>query len=301
MPKVNALNFIRTERGDDPKNYIMFLDPSGNVLFMQWRKDGEKPDLPFSCWDDGEWRDGVSGLLPLYGLEKLKTAVTIFLHEGAAGARKVQTLVDTGGAALAAHPWANAISQYTAHLGWPGGVNRARDVDWEPIRKLEPDRRVIVVADNDQGGVEAVTEISRLLQRPLTMLQFDDRFPETFDLANPWPQRPEWWKGPKYIGPSFDDCLRVRPSRRGSARNPRAKKGGRQSLCAKNLLPSGNVRGRPRHIRAQAAEQPAIVERNLNLTVRPFLDARIRLGCWPAICRPSAMVWRTTQAKNPGE
>src|SRR5262249_37199912 len=43
--------------GVDPKHYYVFHDLTGEkIIFIQWRKDGEKPDLPFSFWDDGEWR-----------------------------------------------------------------------------------------------------------------------------------------------------------------------------------------------------------------------------------------------------
>ena len=190
---------------------FLFFDKTGEqVPFVQQRKyseNGEKFDLPWSFWNDGEWRVmEPEGPLPLYGLEQLKDAHTIFLHEGAKTARDVQAVVNEGGAA---HPWAEALSSAT-HLGWPGGVHRARDVDWSPIKKLPAHRRVVLICDNDQGGIDAATTISKLLQRPLMVVLFDDRFPPTFDLADKWPtpeKQKEWWKGDKYVGPSFDDCL----------------------------------------------------------------------------------------------
>jgi Family of unknown function (DUF5906) len=194
--------------GIDPNHYCVFIDQHKNdeVKFIQWRRDGDKPDLPLSFWSDGIWRlMEPDGPLPLYGLDRLKDAAVVFLHEGAKGARTVQALVDDGGEALAAHPWAADLKE-ACHIGWPGGVERPHQVDWGPIKKLAPYIRIVVVADNDQVGIDAVTKISSILQRRMTAIIFDDRFPAGFDLADPWPKRLDWWLNERYIGPTFDEC-----------------------------------------------------------------------------------------------
>ena len=188
---------------------ILFLDPSGKeVLFVEQRtydeKTGKKSVKPWSFWNDGEWRMmEPDGPLPLFGQERVKDAYRVFLHEGAKAARDVQALVD---ARSVSHPWAEDL-RGAAHLGWPGGTSRAGDVDWETIKNPLRDKRVILVCDNDQDGIDAATTISEILQMALEVVLFDGRFRVGFDLADEWPKGEEFWKGEKYVGPSFDDCL----------------------------------------------------------------------------------------------
>ena len=197
------------ELKDAPKEHLcIFYDQSGDhILMIQYRRNGEKPDLPYSFWTDGQWRCmEPDGLLPIYGLEKLNQKAAFFIHEGAKGARDISAMIAEGGATLAVYPWAEALKD-GAHLGWPGGATHANRVDWSPIKKLQPTDRIILVCDHDQVGKEAATTISETLRRPLEVIFIDDRFPPGFDLADPWPVHAEWWQGPKYIGPTFDDCL----------------------------------------------------------------------------------------------
>lgn len=182
-------------------------DRGDNVLFVQQRlvlKNGNKIYLPWSFWSDSEWRRMEPlGPLPLYGLDRLHERSLVMLHEGAKGARDVQALVDSGGP----HPWLAELKMAT-HIGWAGGVERAGDVDFLPLKKLNPRIRLIVVADYDQGGIDAVAKISRILGRSMQMLVFDERFPVNFDLADRWPNNPRWWSArQRYIGPTMDDCL----------------------------------------------------------------------------------------------
>jgi len=191
--------------GVDRKHYCVFLDPTGEeTLFIQWRKEGEKPDWPLSFWSDGIWRMmEPDGPLPLYGLDRLKnTTMAVMLHEGAKGARDVQAMVDAGGD----HPWMRELREYV-HLGWPGGDDSARRVDWTPILKLRSEVRIVLVCDRDVKGENVTSPISSILRRTMMALMFDDRFGTTFDLADPWPRHKEWWDGKRYRGPSLDDCL----------------------------------------------------------------------------------------------
>jgi len=45
-------------------------------------------------------------------------------------------------------------------------------VDWEPLRRLPPYVQVIVVADHDPAGENAVSKISFELQRRMKVLRF---------------------------------------------------------------------------------------------------------------------------------
>jgi hypothetical protein len=196
--------------GVDPKEYFVFRDPEGLTLMVQWRRvreeDGRPYYLPFCKWSDGVWRMmEPDGLLPLYGLDTLKHGERwlVMVHEGAKCARHVQTLVDN----KVDHPWLEDLDRYD-HVGWPGGVNGVDRVDWEPLKQLAWDRDVVLVCDNDLSGMNVARPISRQLQRPLMMVRFDSRFPNTFDLADEWPRNPKWWqRDGRYCGPTLDDFL----------------------------------------------------------------------------------------------
>jgi hypothetical protein len=206
-------DIARDNDGIDPWLFE-FLDYDGeHVLFVQQRiKRGDKKiDLPWSLWSDGAWRMmEPDGLLPLFGLDSLRTASRVFIHEGAKSALAARAINDPdlrerfSFSHLENHPWAANI-KYAHHVGWPGGALSPHRVDWQPIRQLAKHVVVILVADHDQPGEEAISAISRLLKRQLMVVRFDDRFPERFDLADEWPNRPDWWDGPQYKGPSVDD------------------------------------------------------------------------------------------------
>ena len=155
-----------------PKRHLcIFHDRTGEyITFVQWRKDGEKPDLPYSCWSDGKWRNiEPDGELPLFGLETIKHKMCVMIHEGAKGARAVREMLEAG----PTHPWHEDLKD-AAHIGWPGGAERPHQVDWTPIKNLRPNVRVVVVADHDQVGIDAVARISSILRRNMSAIMFDD-------------------------------------------------------------------------------------------------------------------------------
>jgi hypothetical protein len=199
--------------GADSSDLYLYPEPSGDLtLMVQWRKlneEGKSRWLTYTLWSDKVWRMMEPEFLPLFGLDKLfgparheYGRLRIMIHEGAKAARRVYELLKRGD-----HPWHEDLKLYT-HLGWAGGVHRVHEVDWKPIKKLNPDYRVTLACDHDVGGVNAASEISRILQRNLLALKFDDRFPETFDLADDWPtNHKDWWRGKRYRGPRLDEFL----------------------------------------------------------------------------------------------
>jgi hypothetical protein len=198
--------------GVDPEEYLRYLTPSGDLTtWIQWRKldeEGRPYYVPYTLWDDNVWRAmEPDGLLPLYGLERLRPGEHarwyIMIHEGAKCARHARRLVDK----KARHPWITELARYT-HLGWPGGVNSADRVNWGPIKRLEVGRNVVLVCDHDVSGEDVASTISRILQRKMMVVRFDDRFPPSFDLADDWPKLDEFWrKDERYRGPTMNDCL----------------------------------------------------------------------------------------------
>ena len=198
-------------KGEPPDNIFEFRNPAGQLVMLQQRTD--KLDRgkyrPWTYFDDGEWRSTEpDGDLPLWGMEHLKGHTTVFIHEGAKAARATHRLVNSA-IALKTHPWGLDLSG-AAHLGWIGGALNPSRTDWSPLAKLGV-KQAFIVADNDMHGREAVPKISRHL-RGITVLsiEFNDLFPPSFDLADPWPERFFVEKNGEllYRGPNFEDHLR---------------------------------------------------------------------------------------------
>jgi hypothetical protein len=208
---------LRQRLGQDAVLFT-FLDESGDkVLFVQQRvvdQNGGKADLPWTFCSDGNWYNmEPDGELPLFGLEQLRTAATVFLHEGAKKAWHMGQLFTNFDKReeKKRHPWTEDLFFLgTAHLAWPGGAYRYNDVDWGPIRRLAKHVNVIVVCDHDQVGEEAAVAISRLLKRKLLKLRFGEAFPPGFDLADEFPKDLFEEKSGRLVykrtSPRFSDC-----------------------------------------------------------------------------------------------
>jgi hypothetical protein len=199
--------------GVDPSELYPCFEKNGKLVLMIHRRkideEGESYYVPYSFWDDNVWRKMEPERIPLFGLEKQfgkdrrkHARAKIMIHEGAKAARRVDEILEQGD-----HPWHEELSTYV-HLGWLGGVNAVNRTDWSEIKKLPPIYRVTLALDNDTGGINAASAISRILGRSLLALKFDDRFPETFDLADDWPtNHKDWWHGKHYRGPRLDEFL----------------------------------------------------------------------------------------------
>ena len=193
-----------------------FRDADGLIVMLQQRveKDGDKAYVPWTYFDDNQWRPlEPEVLLPLWGIDQLKTHGIVFLHEGAKAARAVRRMVEAGTPeakrALAAHPWGVEL-QNAAHLGWIGGALAPHRTDWEVIARAGV-TEVFIVADNDEPGHAAVPKIARALrQYPIRVraVRFDKRWPSGFDLADPFPDRLYEGEGEarRYAGPTMADC-----------------------------------------------------------------------------------------------
>lgn len=179
----------------DPKNLAVCRDQTGELMLCveerRPREDGGKDIYIWTHFSDGRWRIAEPpDALPLYGLDRIKDAITIFIHEGAKAAKAVQRLVDdeteTG---WRLHPWGAELRGTTAgsvaHVGWLGGAERPRSTDWGPL--VTTGARLILVCDNDQPGKDASRAISKELGTKLEALKFNDEWPLRFDLADPFP------------------------------------------------------------------------------------------------------------------
>ena len=206
IPARDIDGLLATLPGVDPDDFFPFRVKGGGVTFVQQRKETNdgKAYLPWSFWSDGEWRMmEPDGPLPLFGLDQLSAWPAVLICEGPKTARAVQRLLADG----KDHPWIGDLKDYVP-IGWPGGTERWSAVDWQPLANLPPGIRVVIACDNDAQGKNVMTKIARLLQRhSIRALMPDDRWPPNWDLADPFPDHKKWWRGKKYVGPSFVSCL----------------------------------------------------------------------------------------------
>lgn len=198
----------------EPKDIFEFRNEHDQIIFVQVRKerDGEKNYIPFTYWDDDQWRmTEPDSALPLFNAEKLKDAATVFIHEGAKAARHCQWMVEAktvdAKKALAEHPWGEEL-QGAAHLGWIGGALSPYRTDWKILQRMGI-KRAYIVADNDEPGRAAVPAVAQQLRIPTFTIQFTDEFPPSFDLADQFPDH-MWGRAggaTHYTGPAWRDCL----------------------------------------------------------------------------------------------
>lgn len=212
----DTANFSLPEqlRDVDENDLFIFKDVNGKFLMLQHKREvkGEKSYFPWTLWDDGEWRaTEPDGKLPLFGLENLKDNTTVFLHEGAKAARKIQSLISDESSEdkkrLAAHPWGNEL-QNACHLGWIGGALSPHRTDFSVLQKNGV-KRVYIVSDNDAPGIAACPEIAQQIRCTTYQIRFTNEFPASFDLYDEFPSKFFKSLGDQkyYVGPSFRDCL----------------------------------------------------------------------------------------------
>jgi hypothetical protein len=153
---------------------------------------------------DGRWIAREPDVpVPLYGLEELRQGFAVMIHEGPRKAQMARQAAKDPD-----HPWADILSCYT-HVAWITGAHRAAEVDWQELMAKRP-RKVVICADNDDAGRAVAPVISQTLSGvPLFLLQFDDRWPESFDPADPFPDNlfKEFAGERRYIGPSMYELL----------------------------------------------------------------------------------------------
>lgn len=208
------INLPKELKGADPSTIFEFKTLDGKIQMLQQRLDikDEKKYIPWTYWDDGEWRRmEPEGKLPLYGMEQLNDFTTVFIHEGAKAARAVRTMVEAQTAQekekFKSHPWGEELGG-AAHLGWIGGALSPYRTDWSALKKAGV-KRAYIVSDNDPPGVAAVSSIAFHLRCPTYHVQFTQDWPASFDLADEFPAKmfKELEGRRYYVGPSFSSCV----------------------------------------------------------------------------------------------
>ncbi len=177
------------------KDCFAFTQPTAAMAcsLSGWRsRTAASITSPTTHWSDGKWRLAEpDGLLPIWGLDQLKTQVAVFIHEGAKSARFCADVasgkIKRDDPALKHWPWFDIV-QRAAHVGWVGGALRPHLTDWASLRKMGP-QWIFIVADNDRVGKAAVPAIAKAIGMQCTMIAFTDQFPEHYDLADPVPAK----------------------------------------------------------------------------------------------------------------
>lgn len=175
------------------------------MVHERWPKaDGGKGFSNWTRWSDGRWRKMEPDVLPFYGLPGAHDHSTLFLHEGAKAAARVQRILRKEEGA-AAFPWFEEM-RHGHHVGWIGGVFAVDRSDWPRLAGMGW-RRVVIVADNDQRGLKAAHHVARRFNGNVGIVSFDQRFKDSFDCADDWPADLFDEFG-CHLGPSMDECLR---------------------------------------------------------------------------------------------
>lgn len=215
----------RKARDDDPKpqavleaspdDVFEYRDTDGALIMYQVRSEvkGERAYRPYTIYEDGKWRCLMPDLphIPLWGMENIGTSDVAIISEGGKAARAMQRMISQkttkDRSAYAAHPWATELD-YAVHIGFTAGAFAAKKADWRALKK-NGIKQVIIVPDHDEVGYAAVKDIASLVDLPCRVLQFDDRWPVSWDLADPMPDTLFEKRDGKgfYTGPSFHDLL----------------------------------------------------------------------------------------------
>lgn len=194
--------------------YELWSRKEEGIIMVQERRpmdtgERNKEYYPWTFFSDGKWRCmEPDGDLPFWKPKKKRGPgiARIMIHEGAKAAKICDELVNDPGKKkeLEAHPWGKDLAQYE-HWGLIGGALAPHRADYSEIFREKP-IETIYVADNDYNGKQAPQKVSKCYGRSLKVLYFDDKFGESFDLADPFP--PNLFRNGRYIGPSFFSLLK---------------------------------------------------------------------------------------------
>jgi hypothetical protein len=163
-------------------------------------RDNDKGYVAWSLWSDGQWRKmEPDGKLRFFKPRKRTRAARLMIHEGAKAALAAQRIVDD----RIDHPWLEELQLYE-HWGMLGGALAPHRSEYNEIDRgkfIE----VVYACDNDEPGQRALQKVSRHYGKSLKGFRPDDKFPESWDIADAMPT--ESFKNNRWIGPCLKDML----------------------------------------------------------------------------------------------
>ncbi|MCI0559303.1 MAG: DUF5906 domain-containing protein [Nitrososphaera sp.] len=202
---------LKKSKANKSNLFLFWSRRDKTITMVQERKtmkDGTKAYLPWTFFNDGQWRCmEPDGQLPFWKpKEKRPRLARIMIHEGAKAATFVDWLVNDAEAAKAReqHPWSEELAEYE-HWGIIGGALAPHRADYEELRR-EKAIEVVYICDNDHPGKDALTEVSRNWGRALKAIKFDNNWPQSWDMADEFTPKtcPKLYnKKGSYIGPSL--------------------------------------------------------------------------------------------------
>jgi len=200
------------------KLFELYDRASGEIIMVQERREHSgKPKSyhPWSYWSDGQWRNmEPEGPLPFWKPKTSRGLSRFMIHEGAKPAAFLDDLINNPDRReeLERHPWRDDIVNYE-HWGMIGGALSPHRTNYLELHREQP-MEVIYVCDNDWPGRAALQDVSRYYGRSMKGVRFDQRWKDTWDLADQFP--PEMFAGEKYIGPRFKSL--IQPATRATER-----------------------------------------------------------------------------------
>jgi len=201
--EINALELrqrLLRERPDS-QVYLFYNQETGNVKMIQQRYDddgGERQFVPYTYWSDMEWRRmEPEGGLPFFK-PKIATCQSIMIHEGAKAAQAAQRIVEKE---EKDHVWYEDLKDYE-HWGIIGGATATHRTDYSELHRRGA-KDVVYVCDNDYLGKIALEKISSHYRRSMKGIYFDSRWPEHWDMADPFPNHPDLWKTSEETGITY--------------------------------------------------------------------------------------------------
>lgn len=186
--------------------YELVDQQTGHIIMVQERAEikGAKRYFPWTFFSDGEWRRmEPDKALPFWKPKKKTGAVRYMIHEGCKAAKFISDLV-ANKEACAKHPWGEFLSQYE-HWGMIGGALAPHRTDYDELRRQKP-VETIYVCDNDWPGNSALQEVSKCYGGSLKGIRFDERWKESWDMADDMPET-LFTKEGRYIGPQLEELI----------------------------------------------------------------------------------------------
>jgi uncharacterized protein DUF5906 len=184
------------------------FDGSNLIVMVQERRerdDGGKYFLPWTFFNDNVWRRmEPDDKLPFWrpSLKPEEKRTRIMIHEGVKAAKAANRIV----AKKEPHPWLSEMQLYE-HWGAIGGALAPGRLDFAVLKKKKPSE-VIYVCDNDFVGKSALAKVSKAYGEPLKGIEFDCRWPDAWDVADPIPKN--FWRESdgRYIGPMLRELMK---------------------------------------------------------------------------------------------
>lgn len=189
---------------EDSDVHAFYSRATGRVVMLQHRFTNSKNQrqfVPHTLWSDGVWRKmEPEERLPLWKPKKARLA-RIMVHEGSKAAIAAESIsIDP----KSTHPWREYLSRFE-HWGMIGGALAPHRTDWRELSREKPEE-VIYVCDNDEPGKEALQKVSRHYRHSLKGITFDNKWPVSWDLADPIPGK--FYHRDRYNGPMLEDMLK---------------------------------------------------------------------------------------------